>query len=157
MATTLDILREIRRDFAVITGILLYLQNLRQFSDDQANAIEKALQGFSFVNVQYIGELRKSFGDRLWYKLEEIDKPVMDKEKNELSYGIHSKAIIETIKEKARELNKKLLLLPGENGCSDDQSKQIGQLFEGMKIWRMEHLKQLEKSFARAAMQKSSE
>jgi len=93
--------------------------------------------------------LRKSFGDRLWYRLEDIDKPEMDKEKNESNYGIHSKAIIETLKDKARELNKKLLLLPGENGCSDDQSKQIGRLFEGMKIWRIEHLKQLEISFAR--------
>jgi len=28
-------------------------------------------------------------------------------------------------------------------------SEQIGRLFEGLKIWRMEHLKQLEISFAR--------
>ena len=154
MRTTLEILQEIRRDFAEITGILLYLQNLRRFSDSQTKAIDEALQGFSFVQVQYIGEIRKSFGDPFWYRLEDIDKPEMDKEKNQTSYGIHSKTIIETIKEKARELNKKLLLLPGDNGCSDDQSekddqsKQIGRLFEGLKIWRMEHLKQLELSFA---------
>jgi len=149
MQKTMEIINEIRKDFAVIKGILLYLQNLRRFSDDQTKAIDDSLQGFSFIQNQYIGQLRKSFGDRLWYRLEDIDKPEMDKEKNESSYGIHTKAIIETIKEKARELNKKLLLLPGENGCSDDQSKQIGRLFEGMKIWRIEHLKQLEISFAR--------
>ena len=145
----MEIINEIRKDFAVIKGILLYLQNLRRFSDDQTKAIDDSLQGFSFIQNQYIGQLRKSFGDRLWYRLEDIDKPEMDKEKNESNYGIHSKAIIETLKDKARELNKKLLLLPGENGCSDDQSKQIGRLFEGMKIWRIEHLKQLEISFAR--------
>jgi len=149
MQKTMEIINEIRKDFAVIKGILLYLQNLRRFSDDQTKAIDDSLQGFSFIQNQYIGQLRKSFGDRLWYRLEDIDKPEMDKEKNESNYGIHSKAIIETLKDKARELNKKLLLLPGENGCSDDQSKQIGRLFEGMKIWRIEHLKQLEISFAR--------
>ena len=149
MQKTMEIINEIRKDFAVIKGILLYLQNLRRFSDDQTKAIDDSLQGFSFIQNQYIGQLRKSFGDRLWYRLEDIDKPEMDKEKNESNYGIHSKAIIETLKDKARELNKKFLLLPGENGCSDDQSKQIGRLFEGMKIWRIEHLKQLEISFAR--------
>jgi hypothetical protein len=148
MATSIEILQEIRRDFAEITGILLYLQNLRQFSESQTKAIDNALEGFSFVQVQYIGEIRKSFGERLWYKLEDVDKPEMDEEKNRTNYGIHSKSIIDRIKESARELNKKLLLLPGDKGCSDDQSKQIEKLFEGLKTWRIEHLKQLEISFA---------
>jgi len=168
MATSIEILQEIRRDFAGITGILLYLQNLRpplplyllsqkaqgqngggrHFSESQTKAIDQALEVFSFVQVQYIGELRKSFGERLWYRLEDIDKPEMDKEKNQVSYGIDTKAIIETLKESARELNKKLLLLPGENGCSDEQSDRISRLIEGLTTWRIENLKQLEISFA---------
>jgi len=147
MATTIEILKEIRRDFAEITGILLYLQNLRRFSESQTKAIDKALQGFSFIVVRYIGEIRKSFGEPLWYRLEDIDKPKMDKEKNESRYGIHTVSIIEQIKIKARDLNRKLLLLPGENNCSDDQSKQISRLIEGLGTWRNENLTLLIKVF----------
>lgn len=147
MADTIEILKEIRRDFAEITGILLYLQNLRQFSVSQKKAIDETLQGFSFIVVQYIGEIRKSFGDPLWYRLEDIDKPEMNKEKNESRYGIQTVSIIEQIKIKARELNKKLLTLPGENNCSDDQSKQISRLIEGLGTWRNENLTLLKKEF----------
>jgi len=143
MATTIDILQEIRRDFAEITGILLYLQNLRQFSESQTEAIDEALQGFSFIVVQYIGQIRKSFGERLWYRLEDIDKPKMDKERNESNYGIHTASIIELIKTKAKDLNKKLLTLPGDNSCTDEQSKNIGLLFDGLQTWRNEHLTNL--------------
>jgi len=147
MATTIDILQEIRRDFAEITGILLYLQNLRQFSDSQKEAIDEALQGFSFIVVQYIGQIRKSFGEPLWYRLEEIDKPKMDKEKNESAYGIHTTSIIERINNRAMELNKKLLTLPGDNSCTDEQSKNIGLLFEGLQTWRNDDLAILKTAF----------
>lgn len=147
MATTIEILKEIRRDFAEITGILLYLQNLRRFSESQTKAIDKALQGFSFIVVRYIGEIRKSFGEPLWYRLEDIDKPKMDKEKNESRYGIHTVSIIEQINTMAKELNKKLLTLPGENHCTDEQSEKIGLLFDGLENWRNENLTLLIKVF----------
>lgn len=144
---SIDIIKELRKDFAEILGILLYLQDLRQFSESQTEAIDKALQGFSFIVVRYIGEIRKSFGEPLWYRLEDIDKPKMDKEKNESRYGIHTVSIIELINTKSRDLNRKLLLLPGENNCSDDQSKQISRLIEGLGTWRNENLTLLIKVF----------
>jgi len=144
---SIDIIKELRKDFAEILGILLYLQDLRQFSESQTKAIDKALQGFSFIVVRYIGEIRKSFGEPLWYRLEDIDKPKMDKEKNESRYGIHTVSIIELINTKSRDLNRKLLLLPGENNCSDDQSKQISRLIEGLGTWRNENLTLLIKVF----------
>ena len=144
---SIDIIKELRKDFAEILGILLYLQDLRQFSESQTEAIDKAVQGFSFIVVQYIGEIRKSYGEPLWYRLEDIDKPKMDKEKNESRYGIHTVSIIEQIKIKARDLNKKLLTLPGENNCSDEQSKLIGRLFDGLENWRNEHLMNLVSAF----------
>jgi len=144
---SIDIIKELRKDFAEILGILLYLQDLRQFSESQTEAIDKAVQGFSFIVVQYIGEIRKSYGEPLWYKLEEIDEPCMDKGKNVSNYGIHKAAIIARINEKARDLNKKLLTLPGENSCDDEQSKLIGRLFDGLENWRNEHLMNLVSAF----------
>ena len=129
----IEIVNQLREDFAAIKGLLIHLQDLRDFGTEQRLTIESALSTFCFLQSWYLCQLRLQFGEQQpdCFRLEKIDKPPAG-----IRYSISIHTLFAELSEKAQELQRKILNLPGENGCSDDQSKTIDELQEGLRWWR---------------------
>jgi hypothetical protein len=143
MTNSLGIINELRVDIASLKGKIIALSGNRLLSDKQKEAIEQVQQGLSFVVCQYICLVRKAYGEKDCWKLEDIDKPAELK-----NVSISPNVLLLEITGNAQDLNRKMLNLPGQNGCNDEQSKAIVNLIRGYSDWRIEHLNQLTKSFA---------
>lgn len=143
MQITLKIINELRLQTAALKGRLIALSGNMLLSEPQNKAAETAIDGLNFIVCQYICLIRKAYGEKNCWKLEEIDKPIGPKEVS-VSPRVQLKEIIES----ARDINIKMITLPGQDGCNDEQSQAIEKLVSGFAEWRMEHLKQLEISFA---------
>ena len=144
MRNTLEIINELRGDLAALKSRLIALSENRLLSESQSEAVEQAVSGLSFVVCQYMCLVRKAYGEKDCWRLEEIDKPPEQKE-----VSVSPRILLTEIIESAREINVKMITLPGQDGCNDKQSKAIEQLVSGYADWRIGDLNQLAISFAR--------
>ena len=144
MRTTREIIKELRSDLAALKSRLIALSENKLLSESQSEAVDQAMLGLSFIVCQYICMIRKAYGEHFWYRLEKVDKPPEPKE-----VSVSPRSQLTEIIENVREINVKMITLPGRDGCNDEQSKAIGQLFSGYADWRIDNLNQLVISFAK--------
>lgn len=137
-----DIIDELRTDFTAIKGLLNHLSKLRSFSIEQELSIHAAWSSFGFLQSWCLCNIRKVFGDVNWSKLQDIDKPP-----EKIKSSINIKSILDNIQNQAKNLQVKILQLPGENGLTTDQAKEIDNLQEGLRWWRNVELPRLVSSF----------
>lgn len=142
MKTTLQIIEELRVDCAALMGLIIAMQKMRPFNKDQSKAIESTRQGLKFIQVEHFARLRLACGDEKGRKLEEIDRPIIPQ-----NVSVNPATVLAEICDRAKELQLKLLEIPGDNGCDDTQSNIIKKLIEGFSDWRGHELGELKNAF----------
>jgi hypothetical protein len=133
--TSNEIILDIRRHAAYIKSLILYLQNLHNWSQDQKDSIENLRLGFNLVSARYIAALRQAYGEPHYLEMEKVDWLIKDN-----SWGFVTKQIIELILEKVAEMQRTILLLPVENETRatnhESRVKSIDDLTQGLADWR---------------------
>ena len=139
---SIDIITGIRKQTALVRGLLYHLWQLEKISWTQKEAVRAAEIEFNKLPAYYYVRLRKTFGDEYPERADKCDMIAAG------DFPDRPSEILNLIKEETANLQRMYLELPGdENTISPEKEKAMDEIQEYLRIWRAIEFGKLKNAF----------
>ena len=138
----MEIIKSIRKQTALLRGLLYHFWQLEKISWPQKEAVRAAEIEFNKLPACYYVKLREAFGDENPQRADKCDMIAAG------DFPDRPSEILNLIKEETANLQRMYLELPGdENTISPEKEKATDEIQEYLRIWRAIEFGKLKNAF----------